>query len=96
MRALLDVVLLILDLYTYVVIAAVILSWLIAFNVVNTHNDVVRAISNAVNALTEPVLRPIRQVMPNLGGLDISPIILFLLIFLIQRIILQYIYPNVY
>ncbi|MEJ0095266.1 MAG: YggT family protein [Methylocella sp.] len=96
MRALLDVILLILDLYTYVVIAAVILSWLIAFNVVNTYNDVVRAISNAVNALTEPVLRPIRQVMPNLGGLDISPIILFLLIFLIQRIILQYIYPNVY
>jgi YggT family protein len=96
MRALLDVILLVLDLYTYVVIAAVILSWLIAFNVVNTYNDVVRAISNAVNALTEPVLRPIRQIMPNLGGLDISPIILFLLIFLIQRIILQYIYPNVY
>lgn len=96
MRALLDVILLVLDLYTYVVIAAVILSWLIAFNVVNMYNDFVRSIANAVNALTEPVLRPIRQLMPNLGGIDISPVILFLLIFLIQRIIMQYIYPNVY
>lgn len=96
MRAILDVVLLVLDLYVYVVIAAVILSWLIAFNVINTYNDVVRAIVNGVNALTEPVLRPIRNVLPNFGGLDISPIVLFLLIFLIQRIIVQYIYPNVF
>lgn len=96
MRALLDVILLILDLYTYVVIAAVIISWLIAFNVINTYNDVVRAIVNAVNALTEPVLRPIRQALPSFGGLDISPIVLFLIIFLIQRVIIQYIYPNVF
>lgn len=96
MRALLDVILLVLDLYTYVVIAAVIISWLVAFNVINTYNDIVRAIVNGVSALTEPVLQPIRQFMPNLGGLDISPIILFLLIFLIQRVIVQYIYPNVY
>jgi YggT family protein len=96
MRALLDVILLALDLYTYVVIAAVILSWLIAFNVVNTYNGVVRSIVTAVNALTEPVLRPIRQMLPSFGGLDISPIVLFLAIFLIQRIIVQYIYPNVF
>ena len=96
MRAVLDVILLALELYTYVVIAAVILSWLIAFNVVNTHNGVVRAIVNAVNALTEPVLRPIRQALPNFGGLDLSPIVLFLGIFLVQRIIIQYIYPNVF
>jgi YggT family protein len=96
MRALLDVILLALDLYTYVVIAAVILSWLIAFNVVNTYNNVVRGIVTAVNALTEPVLRPIRQILPSFGGLDISPIVLFLIIFLIQRIIIQYIYPYVF
>jgi YggT family protein len=96
MRAILDVILLVLDLYTYVVIAAVILSWLIAFNVVNTYNSVVRAIVNAVNAMTDPVLRPIRQALPNFGGLDLSPIVLFLGIFLIQRIIIQYIYPNVF
>lgn len=96
MRAVLDVILLALELYTYVVIAAVILSWLIAFNVINTYNGVVRSIVTAVNALTEPVLRPIRQMLPNFGGLDISPIVLFLAIYLIQRIILQYIYPNVF
>ena len=96
MRALLDVILLALELYTYVVIAAVILSWLIAFNVINTYNGVVRSIVTAINALTEPVLRPIRQMLPNFGGLDISPIVLFLAIYLIQRIILQYIYPNVF
>lgn len=96
MRALLDVLLLALDLYTWVVIAAVVLSWLIAFNVVNTYNNVVRTIVNAVNALTEPVLRPIRRALPSFGGLDISPIVLFLIIFLIQRIIINYIYPNVF
>ncbi len=96
MRAILDVILLALDLYTYVVIAAVILSWLIAFNVINTYNGVVRAIVNAVNALTEPVLRPIRRMLPSFGGLDISPIILFLIIFLLQRVIVDYIYPNVF
>ncbi|MGB6326477.1 MAG: YggT family protein [Methylocella sp.] len=96
MRAILDVVLVVLQLYTYVVIAAVILSWLVAFNVVNRYNDVVRSIWNFVTALTEPLLRPIRGSMPNLGGIDISPLILLLLIFLLQRIIAEYIYPNVF
>jgi YggT family protein len=96
MRAILDVVLLILQLYVYVIVIAAILSWLIAFNVINIHNDLVRSIWNALNALTEPVLRPIRQLTPNLGGIDIAPIILLLLIFLIEDIIQRYIYPNVY
>ena len=96
MRAILDVVLLILQLYVYVIVIAAILSWLVAFNVINVHNDLVRSFWNALNALTEPVLRPIRQFTPNLGGIDISPIILLLLIFLIEDIIQRYIYPNVY
>jgi YggT family protein len=96
MRALLDVILVVLQLYVYVIIAAVILSWLVAFNVVNRHNDVVRSIWNFVAALTEPLLRPIRGTVPNLGGLDISPLILLLLIFFLQRIIEEYIYPNVF
>jgi YggT family protein len=96
MRALLDVILIILHLYTYVIIIVAILSWLIAFNVINIYNDFVRSIWNALNGLTEPLLRPIRQVMPNLGGIDISPIILILLIFLIEDIITRYIYPNVF
>ncbi|MGH6851446.1 MAG: YggT family protein [Methylocella sp.] len=96
MRAILDVLLVVLQLYTYVIIAAVILSWLVAFNVVNRHNDFVRSIWNLVTALTEPLLRPIRGTVPNLGGIDISPLILLLLIFFLERIIGEYIYPNVF
>jgi YggT family protein len=96
MRALLDVILLALNLYTWVIIASAILSWLVAFNVVNMRNDVVRAIWNGLYQLTEPVLRPIRTRLPAMGGLDISPIILLLIIFFIERVIQEYIYPNVF
>jgi YggT family protein len=95
MRAILDVLLLVLHIYTYIVILVAILSWLIAFHVINIYNDVVRSIWNALNAITEPVLRPIRQALPNFGGIDISPVILLLLIFLIEDIIARYIYPYV-
>lgn len=96
MRAILDVVLIALQLYVWIVIAAVIFSWLIAFNVVNTGNRFVAIVGDALWRLTEPVLRPIRQYMPNLGGIDISPIVLLLGIFLIQRVIILYIYPSVF
>ena len=96
MRAVLDVVLLILNLYTWVIIASAILSWLVAFNVINVRNDVVRMIWNGVYQLTEPVLAPIRRRLPNFGGVDVSPIVLLLLIFLLQRLIAYYIYPNVF
>jgi YggT family protein len=96
MRALLDVFLVVLQLYWWVIIIAAILSWLIAFNVVNRYNDVVRAIWNFVTALTEPLLRPIRGMIPNLGGIDISPLILLLLIYFLQQVIYMYIYPNVF
>jgi len=96
MRALLEVILLVLQLYSYVIVIVAIMSWLIAFNVINIHNDFVRAVWNAMNALTEPLLRPIRQILPNLGGLDISPVILLLLVYLVQKIIIYYIYPYVF
>ncbi|MEM7461229.1 MAG: YggT family protein [Pseudomonadota bacterium] len=96
MRAILDVILLILDLYVWIIIASAILSWLFAFNVVNPRNQFVATIGNILYQLTEPLLRPIRRVMPNLGAIDISPIILLLGIFLLQRIIYYYIYPNVF
>ncbi|PSC02465.1 hypothetical protein SLNSH_23910 [Alsobacter soli] len=96
MRAILDVILLALDLYTWIIIASAILSWLVAFNVINVRNDVVRMIWNGVYQLTEPVLAPIRRRLPDLGGIDVSPIVLLLLIFLIQRVIGLYIYPNVF
>jgi YggT family protein len=96
MRALLDVILLALQLYIYLLIAAAVLSWLIAFNVVNTRNQAVAMIGDFLFRITEPALRPIRNMLPNLGGIDISPIILILLIILIENIILYYIRPYVF
>lgn len=96
MRALLDVILVILQMYWWVVLAMIIMSWLISFNVINTRNNFVAAVWRILNQLTEPVLRPIRRYMPNFGGLDLSPLVLFLIIFLIQRVIMYYIYPNVF
>ena len=96
MRAVLAIVLEALELYKMLIIASAVMSWLVAFNVVNIRNDVVRSIWNMLNALTEPALRPIRRFMPNTGGVDISPVVLFLLIQLIELIIQDYIYPFVF
>ncbi|HSO46699.1 MAG TPA: YggT family protein [Rhizobiaceae bacterium] len=96
MRALLDVVLVVLDIYVYIIIAMAVFSWLVAFNVVNQRNQVVAMIGDVLYRLTEPLLRPIRRYMPNMGGIDLSPLALLLGIFLIQRIIAYYIYPNVF
>jgi YggT family protein len=96
MRAVLDIVLIVLDLYVWLLIASAILSWLIAFNVVNTRNQFVASVAEFLYRITEPLLAPIRSFMPNLGGLDISPIILILIIMFIQRVITYYIYPSVF
>lgn len=96
MRALLDVIMIVLDLYIWLLIAAAVLSWLIAFNVVNVRNQFVGMIADFLYRITEPVLKPIRGMMPNLGGLDISPVILILLIYFVQNVIRYYIYPNVF
>ncbi|HYY84354.1 MAG TPA: YggT family protein [Beijerinckiaceae bacterium] len=95
MRAILDVLMLALNLYTWIIIAAAVISWLIAFNVVNTRNDFVRSVEAFLYRVTEPVLGPIRRILPNLGGIDVSPIILLLIIFFIQRVIVLYLYPYV-
>ncbi|MGB6538468.1 MAG: YggT family protein [Xanthobacteraceae bacterium] len=80
-----------LTLYIYVIIAYAVLSWLIAFNVVNTRNQFVRNIVEFLYRITEPVLGPIRRLLPNLGGIDISPIIVWLIIEFIQMVVLPYI-----
>jgi YggT family protein len=95
MRAILEIILLVLDLYIWLLIASAILSWLIAFNVVNTRNQLVAGIAEFLYRITEPVLAPIRRIMPNLGGLDISPIILILIIYLIQKLIVYNVMPLV-
>jgi YggT family protein len=96
MRAILDIILLVLQIYIWLLIAAAVLSWLVAFNVVNTRNQVVAMIGDFLYRITEPVLRPIRNMMPNLGGIDVSPVILILIILLIENVIIRYVYPNVF
>jgi len=78
-----------LGLYVTVVIVAVIFSWLIAFGVINTHNQFVRLVADALYKLTEPALRPIRNVLPDFGGLDLSPIVLIILIYFIQAVVIH-------
>src|SRR5262249_62132478 len=73
--------------YIYILIAAAVMSWLIAFNVVNTHNSTVRMIWNFLYQVTEPALRPIRAILPSLGGIDISPVILIIGLMFLDRLI---------
>lgn len=78
-------------LYTYVIIAGVVLSWLMAFGIVNPYNQTVRAIDRALSALTEPLLRPIRNILPSMGAVDLSPLVLLLGCFFVQSVVL----PNI-
>src|SRR5215469_10748512 len=70
----------ILDLYFYVIIAAVIASWLVGFGIINAYNPIARSILRALHALTEPVFGPVRRIIPAIGGLDLSPLIVLLLL----------------
>ena len=84
MRALFVVIHQALELYKWAIILVALMSWLISFNVINIHNDIVRSIWNGLNGVTEPALRRIRRILPDMGGLDISPIILIFIIWFIQ------------
>jgi YggT family protein len=92
MRPFLDVFLVVIDLYWYVLLASVVLSWLISFNIINTRNGIVATISDIVYKLTEPVLAPIRARMPSFGGLDLSPIIAFLGLIFVRSAVVNYLY----
>jgi YggT family protein len=78
-----------LGLYVTVVVIAVIFSWLIAFGVINTHNQFVRLVADALYKLTEPALRPIRNALPDFGGLDLSPIVLIIGIYFVQSVVIN-------
>ena len=84
MRALFVVIHEALELYKWAIIIVALMSWLISFNVINIHNNMVRSIWNGLNALVEPALRRIRRFLPDMGGVDISPIILIFIIWFIQ------------
>jgi len=96
MIAIFYLVLQVLKLYSYVVIVNVIISWLIAFNVLNTQNKFVYSILELTYRLTDPILIRIRRFLPNLGSLDISPIILLLLIWFIEMCMKLYIAPMIF
>ena len=78
------VVIAILDIYWYLVIIQAVISWLIAFNVINTYSRPVAMVLDFLYRITEPLLRPIRQFLPSFGGLDVSPLVLLLIIWLIE------------
>jgi YggT family protein len=77
----------VINIYIWILIAGAILSWLVAFNVVNTRNRFVYMLGDFLHRVTEPVLRPIRRVLPNLGGIDLSPLVLILLLLFLEQVL---------
>jgi len=90
MNPFLWLILTILDLYFWVILATVVLSWLVAFNVINGSNPYVRQFGHALRRLTEPLLGPIRRMLPDLGAIDVSPIVLLLLLQFVRYFIAYY------
>ena len=86
----------IINIYIWLIIINAILSWLVAFNVLNTQNRFVFAVLNATHQLTDPVLNKIRQFIPNLGSIDISPVVLILLLFFIRNLFFELLAPNLF
>lgn len=95
MIALIQTLIFALDIYWWIVVLSAVFSWLFAFNVINTRNQFVAMIGNGLYQLTEPVYRPIRRLLPDLGGVDISPIIVLLGIFFLQRFLATTVYSLV-
>ena len=85
--ALIDILIMLLRVLSLIIIVQAILSWLVAFNVINTHNDFVRQLLYALDRITAPIYRPIRRIMPDFGGIDFSPIVLILLIQILRKLV---------
>jgi YggT family protein len=79
------------NIYIFVLIVQVVMSWLIAFNVVNTRNRFVYMVADVTYKLTNPLLRPIRRILPNFGGIDVSPVVLILLLYFIRDLLFEYV-----
>ena len=86
----------VINIYIWLIIINVILSWLVAFNVLNTQNRFVFAVLNATHQLTDPVLNKIRRFIPNLGSIDISPVVLILLLIFIRNLFFELVAPNLF
>ena len=87
---LIQLILLLLDIYFWIVIAMVVMSWLVAFNIVNPSNNIVRQVRYALYRLTEPVLAPIRRFLPDLGGIDLSPMVVLIAIWFVSNSVAYY------
>ncbi|KCZ56409.1 hypothetical protein HY29_08945 [Hyphomonas beringensis] len=95
MAAILDLILLILRIVTFIIIVQAVLSWLVAFNVLSIQNPTIRNIWSGLERITEPVYRPIRNILPPMGGLDLTPMVVLLIIFFLERLIIRYGYSVV-
>ncbi len=91
MIALLQIVQLLLNIVWWIIVVQAILSWLMAFNIINTQSDFVRTIWTALGRMTEPLYRPIRRIMPDFGALDLSPMVILLVIYILGQIVI----PNI-
>ena len=80
----------------YVIVVHAIMSWLIAFNVINTHNEAVRGLWNGLGTITEPLYRPIRRILPDFGTLDLSPLVVILIIILLRQLVQMQVQPVYY
>ncbi len=89
MNSILWLVLYMLDLYFWIIIISVVMSWLVGFNVINPQNGFVRQVGYFLHRLTEPVLGPIRRLLPDLGGLDVSPMVVLIAIMFLKRFIVE-------
>jgi YggT family protein len=90
MYALLNLVHTVITIYIWLLIIQAVLSWLVAFGIVNRHNRVVAMVGDFLWRVTEPLLRPIRRILPDLGGIDVSPVILILLLWFIDNLMFEY------
>jgi YggT family protein len=85
--ALIDVVIILLKVVWWIIVVQMILSWLVAFNVINTYNNFVRGLLRGLDRITEPVYRPIRKVLPDFGGLDFSPMVVLLVLWILNQVL---------
>ena len=89
MNLVIDILRILLDIVWWIIVVQAILSWLIAFNILNTHNDFVRQIWVALDRMTQPIYRPIRRILPDFGGLDLSPLVVLVGLAILNRILIE-------
>lgn len=94
MNTVLEIVQVLLNVVWWIIVIQAILSWLIAFNVINTHNDLVRNVWNALGTMTEPMYRPIRRILPDFGALDLSPLVVLLILYILMNIVIPGLYQQ--